>query len=313
MIDRDSRYFKQVELLLRVLPLVTEETCFAVKGGTAINLFVRNLPRLSVDIDLVYTPIQEREASLTEMDAALRRIAARIEEMITGLRVVPSLLHGSDVVSKLMVELNGVRVKVEVNPVLRGLVYAPMLLPVKEQVGKEIGFAEAWIASFADLYGGKICAALDRQHPRDLFDVRDLLAHEGLGEDLLNVFLVYVISHPRPVAELLQPNFKDLSGIYMREFAGMTTEVCRLEDLVQTRKQLVDLLGQGLTNSHKDFLRSFKQGEPQWELLGLPHVSELPAVQWKLHNIQKMTAAKRKFAIEKLEKVLQVMGSSDPA
>ncbi len=73
--DRNSPYFKQAELLVRVLHNIARETCFALKGGTAINLFVRNLPRLSVDIDLVYLPIEDRTTSLTGIDSALNRIA----------------------------------------------------------------------------------------------------------------------------------------------------------------------------------------------------------------------------------------------
>jgi hypothetical protein len=46
--------------LIRVLPSIAEEACFALKGGTAINLFVRDMPRLSVDIDLTYLPVQPR-------------------------------------------------------------------------------------------------------------------------------------------------------------------------------------------------------------------------------------------------------------
>ena len=73
--DRNSPYFKQAELLVRVLPNIARETCFALKGGTAINFFVRNLPRLSVDIDLVYLLIEDRTTSLTGIDSALNRIA----------------------------------------------------------------------------------------------------------------------------------------------------------------------------------------------------------------------------------------------
>ena len=63
-------YRRQAALLIRTLPLVAEETCFALKGGTAINLFIRNMPRLSVDIDLTYLPVQPRAESLTAIDAA---------------------------------------------------------------------------------------------------------------------------------------------------------------------------------------------------------------------------------------------------
>ena len=63
-------YRRQVQLLVRTLPLVAQEECFALKGGTAINLFYRNLPRLSVDIDLAYLPLADRAQSLAEIDAA---------------------------------------------------------------------------------------------------------------------------------------------------------------------------------------------------------------------------------------------------
>jgi hypothetical protein len=74
----------QIALLVRVLPYVAAETCFALKGGTAINLFVRDLPRLSVDIDLVYVPIQDRETSLREIWSALARIAQAIRKSVPG-------------------------------------------------------------------------------------------------------------------------------------------------------------------------------------------------------------------------------------
>jgi hypothetical protein len=60
----DIVFFRQAELLLRIIPLIDREASFALKGGTAINFFVRDLPRISVDIDLVYLPIGERDESL---------------------------------------------------------------------------------------------------------------------------------------------------------------------------------------------------------------------------------------------------------
>jgi predicted nucleotidyltransferase component of viral defense system len=79
-------YRKQVELLIRILPFIAEEDCFALKGGTAINLFVRNMPRLSVDIDLTYLPVLPRAESLAAIDAAMKRIAERIRKGLRGLR-----------------------------------------------------------------------------------------------------------------------------------------------------------------------------------------------------------------------------------
>lgn len=79
-------YSAQVALLVRILPHVGDEPIFALKGGTAINLFYRDLPRLSVDIDLTYLPIKDRDDSLAEINEAMDRIAASIEGGIAGAR-----------------------------------------------------------------------------------------------------------------------------------------------------------------------------------------------------------------------------------
>ena len=182
-------YKRQVALLIRVLPLVTEEACFALKGGTAINLFVRDLPRLSVDIDLTYLPVAPRPESLADIDAAMKRIAGKIKAVIPDAQITETKTENT--VVKLIIRSQGVQIKIEVTPVLRGCVFEPALATVKPAVEEEFGFAEARVVSFADLYAGKIVAALDRQHPRDFFDVRDLLANEGITDDLRQAFIVY--------------------------------------------------------------------------------------------------------------------------
>jgi predicted nucleotidyltransferase component of viral defense system len=179
-----EQYRRQVALLVRTIPLVATETCFALKGGTAINLFVRDMPRLSVDIDLTYLPVEDRATSLANIDAAMQQLEKRVREGLRGARVTAVKLIPENIVSKIFVEVDGVRIKIEVTPVLRGCVYEPKTRSVSAAVEDQFGFAEIQVVSFADLYAGKLVAALDRQHPRDLFDVRDLLANEGIGEDL---------------------------------------------------------------------------------------------------------------------------------
>src|ERR1700692_1381768 len=88
-------YREQVALLIRVLPLVTEEACFALKGGTAINLFVRDMPRLSVDIDLTYLPVAPRAQSLADIDAAMKRIARRIKAAIPGAQITEAVTENT--------------------------------------------------------------------------------------------------------------------------------------------------------------------------------------------------------------------------
>ena len=141
----DERYLRQVGLLVRVLPFVAEERCFALKGGTAINLFVRDLPRLSVDIDLAYLPIEDRDTSLRSIAAALDRIGTRIEHALPSCRIDAVLLRAEGTVNRLFGRDRGVQVKIEVTPVLRGCVYEPESRSVSAGVGDNAYLRPTWI------------------------------------------------------------------------------------------------------------------------------------------------------------------------
>jgi len=297
-------YRRQVALLVRVIPLVAAETCFALKGGTAINLFWRDMPRLSVDIDLTYLPVAERAASLAVIDQAMRRMSASIARGTPGARVTPMALQGEHCITRLLVRADGVQIKIEVTPVLRGCVYEPSTRSVSARVEDEFGFAEMQVVSFADLYAGKIVAALDRQHPRDLFDVRDLLANEGITDDLRKAFIVYLISHNRPMAEVLAPARLDIAAEFTRGLDGMTDTAVTLDELLQTREELITGIVGNMPTDHRRFLVSIKRGEPDWSLLSLPGADLLPAVRWRLENLGKLDVAKRTALTGRLGKVL---------
>lgn len=300
-----EKYRQQVALLMRVLPLVAEEKAFALKGGTAINLFVRDLPRLSVDIDLTYLPVEDRAASLKAIEAAMLRMAVTIERRIPRAKVTPSRLEKEKTVTKLVVRTADAQIKIEVTPVLRGCVYEPTMMTVTAPVEAAFGFAEIQTVSFADLYAGKIVAALDRQHPRDLFDVRDLLANEGVNDELRLAFIVYVLSHPRPMAEILSPKRKAIEGEFQRGFEGMTPEPVPLDELLAAREAIIDTMVGQMPDAHRQFLLSFKGGPADWSLLNLPGVQALPAVQWKQQNLDALPTDKRAALATTLAGVLQ--------
>jgi predicted nucleotidyltransferase component of viral defense system len=295
-------YKKQVALLIRTLPFVTEEECFALKGGTAINLFVRDLPRLSVDIDLTYLPVEPRPESLRNIDAAMKRVAAKIKVAIPDAQITEGTIENT--VVRLNVRSKGVQIKIEVTPVLRGCVFDPAVASVKPAVEEEFGFAEARVVSFADLYAGKLVAALDRQHPRDLFDVRDLLANEGITDDLRKAFIVYLLSHDRPMSEVLAPTLRDIEPAYRHGFEGMPREPVSLADLLATRDKLIKEIVGNMPSDHRKFLISFERGEPDWDLLGVPKAAELPAVLWRQQNLDKLPKDKRAKLVARLEEVL---------
>jgi predicted nucleotidyltransferase component of viral defense system len=297
----------QVALLVRVLPYVAAETCFALKGGTAINLFVRDLPRLSVDIDLVYLPIEDRETSLLGIRSALGRIAETIRKAIPGSVVTDNANADG---TRILVRQRNAQIKIEVTPVLRGTVHPTGLRTVRPIVEERFGFAEIQMVSFADLYAGKLVAALDRQHPRDLFDVQYLFANEGIDKALFHTFLAYILSHNRPAHEVLQPRVKDIRQVFELEFSGMTSEEPSLAALVESREQLISGIRSRLDESSKRFLLSFHKLQPDWDLLGLPNVRNLPAIRWKLMNLERLRSeqpVKYQETLESLEATLSTI------
>jgi len=296
-------YRRQVALLLRVLPLVAEEDCFALKGGTAINLFIREMPRLSVDIDLMFLSIRSRPESLAEIDAAMKRIELAILRTIARAKVTRTLTDGF--ATKLLVNSDRAQIKIELSPVMRGTVYEHELRSVSAKVEDEFGFAEINVVSFADLYAGKLVAALDRQHPRDLFDVRDLLANEGITDELREAFVVYLISHNRPMWEVLSGRKKDLAAEYKNGFEGMTEDGATIDDLVQAQDAMIETLIGGMPQRHKDFLIGFERGESDWSLLQIAHAATLPAVLWRKQNLDGLGAARRAELVASLEQALR--------
>ena len=274
----------------------------ALKGGTAINLFVQDLPRLSVDIDLTYTGTEERETALTRIHEALSVLKTRLEAR--GLRVNPTLLPQTSAWVKLTVGDGRVQVKVEVAPVLRGTVHLPARRRTRPGVEARFGYAEVLMLALPDLYAGKLVAALDRQHPRDLYDVHLFLEQGLLDAATVQAFLVYLISHNRPLHEVLRPRLKNIRQDYDRAFVGMTVEPVPLAALEAARSRLIAEVHAALTENDREFLMSVAAGQPDWAQFSFPDVAGLPAVRWKLHNIARMTAAKRRAAAEDLRQVL---------
>lgn len=281
----EARYRHQVDLLIDVLPYINREKCFALKGGTAINLFIRDLPRLSVDIDLTYLPFDDRAIALQNIALALKRVKATVESAIPDV-TVNEVADNNGFIAKLTVQKGTAQIKIEVNTILRGHLFEAKSLQLSLSVQRDFGkFAEIKVASKAELFGGKICAALDRQHPRDLFDVHYLLENEGFTEQIKYGFLSALLCHGRPVHEVLAPNFKDQHETFKNNFEGMTYADFSYSDFENTRIRLVEEVQASLTETDKEFLITFTDGNPQWDLYPHDRLKDLPGVQWKLLNI----------------------------
>lgn len=288
-------YLDTARLLTQVAPLVFVDDTFALKGGTAINLFVRDMPRLSVDLDLVFPDhTLPRGQALAKINEALQQAAARLNRH--GFQThAPAAEVGE---TKLLVRRGGIEVKVEVNFVLRGTV-RPIVRQSLTPTARDVLMADLDIpvVSLDDVYGGKLVAALDRQHPRDLFDVMQLFAYEGITPGIRRAFVVYLACHNRPVHEVLFPALRDISDDHTNNFQGMTIEPVALESLLATRQRMVTELQQGLDANERRFLLSLVSGAPEWSLLGIEHLEQLPGIRWKLQNLSQLEKKNpKKFA-----------------
>lgn len=224
-------YVDTVRLLLAIAPAVFASGRFAMKGGTALNLFVQEMPRLSVDIDLVFVDHRpDRPAALQTIALQLAQVQAALAGK--GYRAhLPASAAGDDV---------------------------------------------------------KLVAAMDRQHPRDIFDVMHMLDHVGWQASVVDCFVAYLAGHNRPVHEVLFPRVKPLEPAFTNEFAGMTRDVIELDTLARVQARLLEELPRQLTAAHRDFLLTLVQGRPAWERMPIQHLHELPAIKWKLTNLAQL-------------------------
>lgn len=277
-----EKYIKQVALLVKCLPIIATEECFAIKGGTAINLFFMNLPRLSVDIDLVYLPIESRDTTYQNINQALERISQRLQKI--GLKVSSNRKNEQKLICS-----DGVSdIKIEPNYTLRGYVFEPQLMELCPKAQDLFGYAEARIISEAELWGGKICAALDRQHPRDLFDIYNLLNTVGINSEIKNGFISLLLAGNRPLHEMLKPNFQMDEDIFDKEFAGMTDESFTFDEAKRTFLKLVENIHTILTDEDKRFLLDFVQLKANLQAADISNLDKLPGIKWKLKNLENL-------------------------
>ncbi len=296
-------YRKQVELLLDVLEISLADSRVALKGGTAINLFHRNFPRYSVDIDLCYLPIEDRETTFKNLHEILGKIKEKIEKDLGFSVKVTNPLDGKKE-TKLIVTKGKVEIKIEPNFTLRGCLYSPEFKQLSKEAIRELGRdVTIKCLNYADTYGGKMCAALDRQHPRDLFDIKFLLENEGITKEIKDSFLFYLISHNRPINELLVPNKIDIDRSFEDEFKEMSKIEVSLDELKRIRDVFFEKIKNILKENDKKFLISFVSNKPDWSLVHDAKIKDFPSIKWKLMNQGKIEKKKLEKYISDTEKI----------
>ena len=278
----DLNYKNQVKLLIDVLPYVAKEECFALKGGTAINLFYNNLPRLSVDIDLTYIGFESRDIACANINNALKRIADDL-----NAKGYIANVQGNDIEKKIICSNQHAKIKIEPNYIIRGYIEKPEILEVCENVEDEFGYVQIQVVSKKELYGGKICAALDRQHPRDLFDIKELIERDGINEELVKGFIAMLLSHDKPLHETLNPNIKNQTEIFEKQFQGMTNKKFSYIEHEQTLNNLINIIKEKIL-PYKQPLLNFVSLKGNLSDFKINNLEKLPAIKWKIKNLQKL-------------------------
>ncbi|MEN8230724.1 MAG: nucleotidyl transferase AbiEii/AbiGii toxin family protein [Bacteroidota bacterium] len=295
-----DNYKRQAALLISTLPEVARSECFALHGGTAINMFVHDMPRLSVDIDLTYVAIEDRDSSRAGIIKALSEIDDRIKKIMPN---VITLLQ--EKILKLQISLHGVQIKVEVNQINRGCISEPENLILCEKAQEMFdAFCAINVVPESQLFGGKIIAALDRQHPRDLFDIKQLLVSGDINDAIKTGFIFSLLSSNRPIYELLNPNRTDQHQAYENQFDGMNIEPFSYEEFESTREELFLVINKMLKAQDKDFIISIKRLEPDWSIYDF---QKYPSIQWKLENLKKYKANNEKGYNEALMRLVNFL------
>lgn len=304
----NEQYLAVARLMARIARTVFADGVFALKGGTAINLFVRDLPRLSVDLDLVFLDHTfSRDQALEAIGKALQNIADRLKAMEFE---VPGKRAGAAGDSYLNVRRDGLQVVVEVNEIIRGTLLPPRDRSLRPSARETLGVdLELPVLAESELYAGKLIAALDRQHPRDLFDVHQLFAAGGITPEMRRCFVAYLASHNRPTHEVLAPRLQDISATFEGGFEGMARDPIDLAALLAARERLIAEIQQGLTKDERKFLVSLAAAEPEWDLIGFPILADMSGPRWKLQNLKALAQrnqTKFRQQLKLLEKLLNV-------
>jgi len=208
---------------------------------------------------------------------------------------------------KIQISKGGAVVKIEVNQGIRGLMnnLNELILCKKAQEDFD-AFCSIQGVPLGQLYGGKICAALDRQHPRDLFDVHYMLENEGITNSINEGFLFTLLSSAKSMHDILFPNKIDQRATFENQFKGMTLKSFTYSDFELTRDRLLTSLHDSLTKEDREFIVAFKNATPNWDYLDF---KKFPAVQWKLENLLALKASnpkKHEKLISRLQKQLGI-------
>jgi hypothetical protein len=262
------------------------------------------LPRLSIDIDLAYIGFESRKEAFANINNALEAIRKRLIK--NG--IMAEIRRFEDGIEKMFCKKDEIEIKVKPNYDRRGYIYEPEMMLISSKINEiyKVGI-DMQLLAIPELYGGKFHAAVIRQHPRDLFDMRILLQNEGITSEIKKSFIENILTDKGTPYEMLAPNEQDRKEVFEKKFVGMETNVdFSYEKHQETFRAMMNALHQSFTENDKKFLISFFSLEPKWDLVNIPNMEKLPAVKWKIINLEKMPHEALKEQVKKIEKAFEV-------
>lgn len=271
-----------------------------------ITEIIASCDSFSVDIDLTYIPLADRQTSLNDINLHLKSISEKAKRAFKGMHVIPNFST-----CKLLCEFCGKQVKIEVNQTKRGIVGGEiMTIPLSEKAQNEFSlFCEANIVPITQLYGGKIAAALSRQHPRDLFDVKYM---EFSMSECREGLIFCLLGSDKPIHESFAPRLIDQREAMENQFAGMTDIPFTYEEFEETRVRLISDVKSLMTDEDIEFMISFESGQPEWNGYEFEYFKDYPSIQWKLLNLKKLAKQNPQKLHEEAEKLRDELKGSNP-
>ena len=301
-------YERRATVAMRLLPYVAPATMFVLKGGTAINMFIRNMERLSVDIDLSLLSRVGWPQAYEDIQGGLMQIAKHIKDNVKGVKVDFVPMRKKEWITQLNVTADGVTIKIEAAQGMPGCVHAPTLLGTQPKVSERFGYTEMQTASFEDVYAEKIVAALSRSTGRDLFDMMKLFENEGVSDSVKSTFIVHLLADKKLVPQVITPKTDDITATFHKKFKGMTDYDVDIKDIERARDRTHTEMVVNMAEAHKQTILDYYSLKPDWSKIGLPQAAEMPAIQRRLDYLKTLTPEDRAAHIKEIKAVLYPSG-----
>ena len=269
-----------------------------LKGGTAINLTVFDMPRLSVDIDLDYCCNSDKETMMADRAVIGQEILGHMQSNGYTLHPSSKNTHALDswVFSYLNAGGNRDNIKIEINYMMRAHILEPLTRKTSVPFIEEV---DVYALAPLELFGSKIKALIERAAPRDMYDVNRMIKENIFKEDQMDmlrkivVFYLAVGGKNKPEKAYSFERIRNIKFPQIRSALIPVLKKTEKFDFEEAKTNVISFLSGFLIpgDAEKDFIESFNQGEYKPEVLFDDHeiverLKEHPMALWKMNEVE---------------------------